>query len=373
MNNGVSASKMRMFLVGGLLVLLVTVAIALLFGSRRNRVNAELGTRQASVAAGPRVPVAAARLSPAERSVSLSGEARPYATVTLYAKVSGYVREIRVDKGESVSRNQVLAVIDSPELDRQYDGAVADAHSKRLFAERNRSLLGTGAVAQQDYDTSEAAARTAEANAESLKVLKGYEVMRAPFSGTITARFVDPGAMVQSATTNQTASQPLVVLSQTERLRVYVYLDQMNAAFVKAGDRALIVDAARSDVRAEARVSRISGELDPKTRTLLTELDLDNRSGRFLAGGFVQVTLKLKTPSLIQVPPEALLQKGDKTFVGTVGADNRVAFRQVTVADSDGAAVRLREGLAAGERVVLNPGTGIVDGGVVQPVSTTTK
>ena len=199
-----------------------------------------------------------------------------------------------------------------------------------VFFSRDYSLLHT------PQDTME------KLSAESLKILKGYEVMRAPFSGTITARFVDPGALVQSATTNQTAAQPLVTLSQTDRLRIYVYLDQKNAGFVKAGDRAVIVDAVRSDVQAEARVSRISGELDPKTRTLLTELDLDNRSGRFLAGGFVQVTLKLKTPALLQVPPEALLQKGDKTFVGIVGPDNRVAFRQVTVADSDGPAVRPR-------------------------------
>lgn len=147
--------------------------------------------------------------SDAERSVSLSGEARPYASVTLYAKVSGYVREIRVDKGDMVRRDQVLALLDSPETDRQYDAALADAHSKRLFTDRNSSLLKEGVVSQQDYDSAEAAARTAEATAESLRILKGYEAIHAPFSGTITARFVDPGALVQSATANQTAAQPV--------------------------------------------------------------------------------------------------------------------------------------------------------------------
>ena len=214
----------------------------------------------------------------------------------------------------------------------------------------------------------EAAAQVAEATAASLKVQKEYEVLRAPFNATVTARFADPGALVQNATTSQTATLPIVALSETDRLRVYVYLDQRNAAFVRVGNRAEVVDAARPEVRRSARVSRKSGEIDLKSRTLLVELDLDNREGRFLAGGFVQVTLKLQTPIYVQVPVDGLLVRGEKTFVGVVDSDNRVTFRSVTVVDSDGTRASLGSGLAAGERVVLNPGTGIVEGEVIQPV-----
>jgi membrane fusion protein (multidrug efflux system) len=300
--------------------------------------------------------------------VILSGEARPYATVTIYAKVSGYLRDIKVDRGDRVSRGQLMAVIESPELDRQYDAAVADAHSKRLFADREKLLIKDGVVSQQDYDNAEAAARTAEATAASLRSQKEYELIRAPFNGTVTARFVDPGALLQSATTNQTAALPVVVLSQTDRLRIFVYLDQKIAAFVKVGNQAVITDAARPEVQSEARVSRISGELDPRTRTLLVELDLDNRTGQFLAGGFVQVSLTLKSPSYAQVPVEAVFLKGEKSYVGVVGSDNRVTFRPVTVADSDGKMMLIATGLAEGARVILNPGIGISEGELVQTV-----
>ena len=366
-------SRRWFLLVGALLVVGVFLLLVILGTSRQKRVRHELQERQDAVKAGPAIPVVTAGRGPVERTVTLSGEARPYATVTMYAKVSGYLREIRVDKGDRAGRGQVLAMIEAPELDRQYDAAVADAANRRIFADREKELLKEGVVSQQDYDSAEAAARVAEATAQSLKSQKGYEVIKAPCSGTITARFVDPGALLQSATTAQTSAQPVVTISQTDRLRVYVYLDQRNASLVKVGDPAIVADAARPDVQLKARVSRMSGELDPKTRTLLVELDLDNRDGRILAGGFVQVSLTMRGPAYVQVPADALLSRGEKAFVAVVRADNRVEFRSVTPADSDGRMVRLAAGLAEGERVALNPGTGIVEGEVVRPVVQDTR
>jgi membrane fusion protein (multidrug efflux system) len=370
MTKDVSTSKgaSRLFISGVVLVALALVLLLVLFESRRVYLMNETRDRRAAVKAGPEVRVIFAKRSSGERLASLTGEARPYAAVTLYAKVSGYLKEIRIDKGDRVNAGQVLAIIESPELDRQYESAVVDAQDKRRDADREKILVGKNLVSQQDADHAEAAARESESNAEALKVQKGYEILRAPFSGIVTARFADPGALVQSAANSQTTALPLVSLSRTDKLRIYIYLDQKDAAFVRIGNQAEISDSFRPDVKLAASITRISGELDPKTRTLLAELDVDNKQGLLLAGSFVQVSLKLKTAPFIEIPAEALLMKGDKAFVATIAQGSKVNFRPVNVADSDGKAVRISSGLEEGQQLVLNPGFGITDGAQVQPV-----
>ena len=358
----------KLFLTGIGLVLLALVLLLVLFENRRVYLMNETRDRLAAIKAGPEVRMIAVKRSPGERMVSLTGEARPYAAVTLYAKVSGYLKEIRVDKGDRVDAGQVLAVIESPELDRQYESAVVDAEDKRRDAAREKILVGKNLVSQQDADHAEAAAREAEANAAALRTQKEYEVLRAPFPGTVTSRFADPGALVQSAANSQTTALPVVSLSQTGRLRVYVYLDQKDAALVRVGDRAEIADPSRPDARLAASVTRISGELDPRTRTLLAELDVANRQGLLLAGSFVQVSLKLKTAPAIEIPAEALFLRDDKTAVAIITRDNTVHFQPVVVAESDGKTVRIGSGLEEGQQLVLNPGFGITDGAQVQPV-----
>ena len=185
----------------------------------------------------------------------------------------------------------------------------------------------------------------------------------------MTVRFVDPGALLQSAVDSQTTALPLVTLSQTDKLRVYIYLDQKDASFVRIGDQAEISDASRPEVvLPAASITRISKQLDSNTRTLLAELDVDNKQGLLLAGSFVRVLLKLKTPPSIEIPAQALLMKGDKAFVAIVTQGNKVNFRPIVVADSDGKMVRISSGLEEGQRLVLNPGFGIADGAQVQPV-----
>ena len=189
----------------------------------------------------------------------------------------------------------------------------------------------------------------------------------------MTVRYADPGALVQSAATSQTNALPLVTLSQTDRLRIYVYLDQREASFVHVGERAEISDPSRPGVTLSASVSRMSEELDQKTRTLLTELDLDNAKGLIIAGSFVQVSLTLRTPPYVEVPADAILPKEDKTLVAVLAAGNKVNFRQVVIAESDGKSVKIQSGLDKGEIVVLNPGFGIAEGAQVQPVHITKK
>ena len=345
----------------------------ILIEKRKHYLVRETHERSAATGSGQRVRVVSATRSQGIRTVTLVGEARPFAAVTLYAKVSGYLKEIRVDKGDHVRAGQLLAVIESPELDKQYEAAIVDAQNKRKDAVRAKTLVEKKYISLQDADHAEADARVAEANAEALRTQKNYEILRAPFDSTVTARFADPGALVQSAINAQTTALPLVALSQTNKLRVYVYLDQRDASFVHLGDHAEIYDSARPEARLPAVVSRVSGELDPKTRTLLTELDLDNKQGLILAGSFVQVSLALRTTPLVEIPADALLPKNETALVAVVSDDNKASFRTVSVADSDGKMVRLTSGLSEGELVILNPGFGISEGMHVEPVSIAPK
>jgi len=354
--------------VGGLLgaALLVGGLVAVRVRSER----AETRARAGAIAAGPRVRVETVRRSPAETALELLGEARPFATATLYAKVAGYLKEVHVDKGDRVVPDQVLAVIDSPETDHQYLAAVADARNKRANARRLDALGRSGVVSAMEREQADTDAAVAEATVARLATLRSYEVVKAPFAGTVTARYADPGALVQDAASAQSGALPVVTVSNTDRLRVQLYVAQREAAFVKTGDAAVITVPERPELQLEGQVARVTGELDPKTRTLLTEVDFDNRGGEIVPGSFVHVRLKLQVPSYLEVPANALIVRGGKTFVATLTPEDRVALREVAVANDDGERVRLLSGVDDGARVALDLGDSVGDGAHVQPATT---
>jgi len=358
-----------LYLAGILTILVAGVMAFLLFSRQRTHVQA--ATEQLTVEGqkGPSVEIATAHKVAGSNTLRLIGEARPYQSAILYAKVSGYLRSISVDKGDSVHANQAIAVIDSPETDKQYQAAVADAHNKELIANRAATLVKKEMISQQDADQSEADAAVSKANLEQIGTLKAYEQLRSPFAGTITARYADPGALIQNAATSQTSALPLVEVSQTSRLRVYVYVDQAHAPFVRGGDPVAISDQANPSLKVAARVTRTSGEIDPKTRTLLVEIDVDNPHNRILAGSFVQVELKVQTPRYIEVPSDALIVRGSQTLVAVVTSDNTIKFTQVAVAEQTGETARLFSGLDEGEHVARSIGERVPEGGKVQPVT----
>jgi membrane fusion protein, multidrug efflux system len=366
--NPVKKRRPLLYPLGILGVIVSLLLLAGLIWRQEAALRHEEKSRKEALNEGRRVRMVTARKAPEVRLISLVGEAFPYASVTLYAKISGYLQEIDVDKGDHVEADQIVAVIDSPELRRQYAAAVAEAKNQRAIADRNKYLLGMGAVSPQTAETSETTAKIAEENAASLLVQKNYEVLRAPFPGVITARYADPGALVQSATTSQTNALPLVTLAQTDRLRVYVYPDQKTAGAVRLGDTVEVSDATRPEVKVSGSVTRTSGELDSKTRTLLVEIDLDNSQGRILAGSFVQVTLSIRSIAESEIPAESLVLRGDKPYVAVIGEDNKVNYREVAIYESDGRKIRLSSGLAPGERVVFSPGQSMVEGEKVQPI-----
>ncbi len=363
-----------LFVFGVAAVIAAAVGVGLIASVRSSAASSEAASRTATMAAGPRVVVVPATRGAAERGLELQGEARPFATVTLYAKLSGYLKEIRVDKGDRVQANQILAVIESPELDRQYDAAVADANYHRLNAKRAEALAGPGVVSAREAELETSQAQIANATVASLATQKSYETLRAPFDGLVTARFADRGALVQNAANAQTSALPLVTITQPDKLRVYVYVDQRDAALVHVGDAALVsVPGAQPEVQRKGKISRFASDLDPKTRMMLVEIDLDNRDGKIVPGSYVSVALAIRAVSHIEVPVEALIIRDKKPFVAVVGADNHLAYRPVVIADNDGSRVQILSGLDEGAKVALNLGDSASDGDLIQPVTSGDK
>ncbi len=328
-------------------------------------------TSQALAAAesrGPVVRVATVKQGPTERLITLLGDARPNVTATLYGKLGGYLAKINVDRGDKVKAGDVLSVIESRETDNQYASALADLENKRRLAERATQLYGRRDTSQQAYDQAQTDLRMVTSRVAELATMKSYEVMQAPFDGTITARFIDPGALVQNAGSNMTSSQPVLTIADTSKLRINVYVEQRDVPFVHVGDVADVSDAARSDRVVKAKIARTSGQLDPRTRTLFVELEVDNSGGFLVPGSFAYVTLHVPIESFPEIPVAALITRGANTFVADVGEDKLVRIRPVQLARSDGTRVGLRDGVKVGGRVALNVSDEIVDGSRVQPM-----
>ena len=321
-----------------------------------------------TVAQGPAVQVATITQGPKERTITLLGDTRPYQVATLYGKVSGYVRAIPVDRGDHVKAGDMVAEVESAETDRQYDAAVSDLENKRKNYEREHELVGRGWTSVQSADAADTAYRMAKANVAQLEVMKSYEVLRAPFDGTVTARYVDMGALVQSSVTNQTSNQPVVMIADMSKLRVDVYVEQGDVPFVHVGDVADVADAANAARHVRARIARSSDQLDPRTRTLFVELEVDNSENFLVPGSFAYVTLHVPIASYPEIPVAALITRGTRTFVADVGQDSLVHLKAVKVANTDGIVASLADGARVGDRVALNLPDEVSDGARIRPV-----
>ena len=356
------------YLVGGLVVAGSALGGWLLWQQKDAQLIASREARADVVAQGPPVQLAAVAQGPNERLITLLGDTRPYQTATIYSKVGGYLKSITVDRGDSVTAGQVVATVDSAETDRQYDMATSDLANKRKNAERARSLVSHGWVSVQQTDQAEADYRVAQANVAQLEVMKSYETLRAPFDGVVTARFVDIGALIQSSTNNQSSNQPVLTISDMSKLRVDIYVEQQDVPSIRLGATAEVTDGTNPGRHVTPKITRTSDQLEPRTRTLFVELEVDNREGFLVPGSFTYVTLHVPVASYPEIPVAGLILRGTGTFVAGVGADGIVHLRPVKVASTDGKTARLAEGAQAGERVVLNLPDEIGDGDRVQTV-----
>ncbi|HEX3772731.1 MAG TPA: efflux RND transporter periplasmic adaptor subunit [Polyangiaceae bacterium] len=362
----VSPRAKRVVLVTGvLLVALAAVGIFLLHLRKTHAVAAEREAMERELAKGPKVTVVKVETAPPEKTISLPGDVYGYNQATLYAKVSGYVKEIGVERGQRVKKGDVLARIESPENESDVLGARNNMAIARLNANRAETLAPSGVVSAQDRDNASAQAQISRAQLSRALDLLSYTVVRAPFDGVVTNRYVDPGALVPAATAGTQTALPIVDVADTDTLRVFIHVGQDVAPFVKIGDEVTIWQDELPKRRIPAKVTYTAGALDPRTRTMEVEVDLDNRPLGILPGTYAHVDLKLTAPPSPLLPDEAIVIRDGKTDACVI-ADGKAHYAEVDLGYNDGRQIVVLGGLQGGETVGVDVPVEVAEGDKVQ-------
>ena len=318
---------------------------------------------------GQRVLVTKVLHSPKSRQLKLPASIHGFVETPVYAKVAGYVKVMKVDKGDRVKQGQVLAVLDSPELDHQVENARATYDLQKITDDRNQMLLRTGVAAQQTADDSHAALLEAQEALNQFIATQAYEIIKAPFDGIITARNVDPGAMVAQATVSTSASgAPIFQMATLSPLRIYADVPQSAAPFIKDGDQVTITVGEYPGRKFPGTVTRRSTALDNDTRTMRVEVDLANHDLALLPGMYAIVDLAVATPSSVpMVPDDALIFHGGVTYVPVV-REGRMHLAPVTLGYDNGVNVEVTSGISDSDVVAVNVGQTAREGEIVQAV-----
>ncbi len=343
----------------------------------------------------PRVSVAAARRAPPTYELTLPANAQPFCGNPLYARVNGYLTRWLVDIGDRVKEGQLLAEISTPDVDDQLAQARANlvlAQANLHVAEANLELAkitldrdvkaGVGtATALQTIDQDRAQVKTTAAQVESAKAnieanratvrqyadLQAFQKIIAPFPGVITARTVDPGALVTAD--NPSESRPLFYLMQTDPLRIYVNVPQVYSTTIAVGQDTDIYREEDPRHLFSAKVTRTAKALDPNTRTLLTEIDLPNPRDELRPGMYLQVKFNVaRSANVVLVPSAALVWRPDATVVAVLDGDHKVRYHKVQTGRDLGLEVEILSGLEGGETVVVHPGDALAEGQQVETV-----
>ena len=288
-------------------------------------------------------------------SIALPANVSPLYQTTLYAKVSGYLKWIGPDKGDRVKKDQVVAVIDAPEVEEQYRQAVADYKIKKITYERMANVWrqSPDVIAKQDVDVAEAAFEGARHLMEQRIALRDYTKVRAPYTGTITARFADPGALIQVATSSSAGAIPLFTIMDLQTVRVYANVPQEDTPWAKVGTPAVLTVKELPGRPFKGTVTRTTLALDPSTRSLLIEVDLPNPDQALHPGTFGELTLELQnTPDALVIPAGALLTHGHNKLV-FIADHGKAVERKIRTGLSDGRWVAVLEGLNGTENVVV--------------------
>ncbi|ARP90815.1 efflux transporter periplasmic adaptor subunit [Bordetella genomosp. 9] len=309
------------------------------------------------------------------QTLALPGTLQGYVQAPLSARASGYLKRWTKDIGSRVQQGELLAEIETPEIDQQLSQAIASREqAKAALALANSTLARWEAlrrkdvVSQQDLDekrgnAAQAAANlaAAQANEQRLRQLESFKRIVAPFPGIITRRNVDVGDLIDAG-----SGRPLFLLSQTDPLRVYINVPQRYAQQVKVGEHVTIRQAELGGEGFPGTIARTAGSIDLATRTMQVEVSLRNPEGRLLPGAYVQVALDLPAGDTLAVPTNALLFRREGAMVAVVASDGRVALRRVTLGRNYGQSIEVIDGVGPADRLVLNPADSLATGDIVQ-------
>jgi RND family efflux transporter MFP subunit len=310
-----------------------------------------------------------------QEDLVLPGTMEAFVEAPIYARTNGYLKKWYRDIGSRVRQGEILADIDTPEVDQQLSQARAElttvqanAHLSEITSSRYAELLKTDGVSKQEVDNAagdlaakRANVQSAEANVRRLEEMKSFQHVYAPFAGVITRRNVDTGTLINAGNTG--ASQQLFYLAQMSPLRVYVRVPEIYANAVRTGLGAYLELAQYPGQRFEGKVARTSEAIDAGTRTLLTEVDVPNHNGALLPGGYAQVHLQVKvTGARLTVPVNALLFRSEGLRAVVVDANHKTHLRQLTVGRDYGTALEILQGLDANDWIVLNPADSLEEG-----------
>jgi membrane fusion protein (multidrug efflux system) len=347
-------------------LLVLTVGLVLARNVRLNRQGTELDQQ---LAQGARVLVAPVGHGTGSRTVQIPATLRGYVETPLYAKIAGYLKTISVDKGDRVRSGQVIAMLESPELDEQVNNARATYDLQRITDRRNQMLRREGVIAAQTADEARAAMLEAKATLDQLIAMQQYKVIRAPFDGIVTARYVDPGHLIPQQTAPSSANTPVVAISTLAPLRVYAEIPQSVAPFVHDGDPATITVTEFPQRKFKGAVTRHPPALTSATRTMLVEVDLPNQDHALLPGMYASMEFDVNIPAGVPtVPDDALIFREGKPFVPLV-RDGHLRLAAVTLGYDNGVNVQITDGIANDDMVALNVGQAARDGDPVRPIT----
>jgi RND family efflux transporter MFP subunit len=370
----------KLILVGGGFALLAVAVVAYGIGTRQAQ-NARLQDATEAQAA-PVVALVTPTSASNNAGLDLPGRLEAYIQAPIYARVPGYLKSWKYDIGAKVKAGEVLAEIDTPDLDQQLAQAraslsVAQANAKlaQISAERWQSLANTDAVAKQDVDTRTftwnaniAQVKAAQANVDQLVAEESFKRLIAPFDGIVTARATDIGALIN---VGAAGGAQLFVVSETGKLRVFVNVPQNYVPSVPPGTKATISVPEHPGKTHSGTVQASSQAVTPSTGTVLMQLIVDNAAGEMMPGDYASIHLQMAAAAhVLSVPASALIFDAKGLSVATVEAGNRVLMKPVSIARDLGTVVELASGISPTDRIIQNPPDGIGNGVLVRLADT---
>jgi RND family efflux transporter MFP subunit len=363
-----------------LVLIVLAVAIVVIWGiSSRRKASAELSQETRDLAI-PTVSVIHPKPGAPQQEIVIPGDMQPYTDAPIFARTNGYLKRWYADIGANVKAGQILAEIDSPEVDQQLQQTRADLATAQsnlnlaqVTATRYKDLLKTDSVAQQDvdnangnYEARKTTVEAAQSNVKRLQDLQGFEKVYAPFDGVITARNTDVGQLIDSGSSGGTARE-LFHIAAVNHLRVYVNVPQLDSPAIRPGLHAELALTEFPGRRFQGTVVRSSGAIDNTTRTLLTEVDVENSAHLLKPGGYVEVHLKLPSPvNTFTLPVNATIFKSAGLQVATVKDSKTISLIPITPGRDFGSEMEIVAGLKGDEWVVLNPADTLSEGETVR-------